>query len=485
LSLAEAAAAVWLAWIHRLPALPVRFIEHAHPASEFSIVVIGESSALGVPYEDWLSVGTIVGRELDQAIPASRFHVDVLAERGATLEDMHLKLSRLTRKPDVLIVYSGHNEFLARFTLANQVFYYDDERSLTSHSARLEQISRVSPLLTLVRENLEKQRVRVLPTLSVGLLERTVGRPVCEPAQAAKVFAGFHERLEAIVSDCERIGCMPVLIIPPGNDAADPNRSYASPSTHADARHVFGRRMETIRQLERRDPARAVAEYRRMIAEQPGYAHAHHRLARLLESTGSFREAGNHYILARDHDALPLRCVTPLETAYRTVAQRHGPSVLLVDGPVVLRTRSRHGILDDDLFHDPVHPTLTAHGALAQAVLAGLKARGAFGWPEATPVPTLDPKRCAARYGIDATAWALVCQRSAAQYDMLAFLTVDPQERMDRRDRLLDIARQIRAGVPLQSLAIPGIETAGAIRKRRARTPDTVGESRVSEAYFP
>ena len=39
--------------------------------------------------------------------------------------------------------------------------------------------------------------------------------------------ADFHRRLEAIVTDCERIGCLPILIIPPGNDASEPNQSYA------------------------------------------------------------------------------------------------------------------------------------------------------------------------------------------------------------------------------------------------------------------
>ena len=84
LGMAETAAAVWLSWIHRLPSLPQQYTRPAHPYDEILIVVIGESSALGVPYEDWLSVGTIVGRELQKAIPAHHFRVEILAETGAT-----------------------------------------------------------------------------------------------------------------------------------------------------------------------------------------------------------------------------------------------------------------------------------------------------------------------------------------------------------------------------------------------------------------
>ena len=78
---------------------------------------------------DWLSLAAVVRRELERAIPAHRFRLEILAEKGATLEAMHLKLASLIRRPDALIVYSGHNEFLGRFSLANRVLYYEDERS--------------------------------------------------------------------------------------------------------------------------------------------------------------------------------------------------------------------------------------------------------------------------------------------------------------------------------------------------------------------
>ena len=55
----------------------------------------------------------------------------------------------------------------------------------------------------------------------------------------------------------------------------------------------------------------------------------------------------------------------------------------------MLKARSRHGILDNDLFHDNVHPNLRGQVTLAEPVLSGLKARSAFGWPKSTPAPVL------------------------------------------------------------------------------------------------
>ena len=154
---------------------------------------------------------------------------------------------------------------------------------------------------------------------------------------------------------------------------------------------------------------------------------------------------------------MPLRCITRLEAAYRTVGQRHRQSVVLVDGPTTLRAKSPRGILDARWFHDNVHPTLAGHVALAEAVLAALKARSAFGWPALTPAPVLDPQQCADEFGISATAWASVCEQSATFYDLLAFLTVDSAERVQWRDRYAQAARQIRAGARPEEVGIAGI----------------------------
>ena len=281
LALAEAASAVWLAWIHRLPILSERPAAQSRPGDEVSIVVIGGSSALGVPYEGWLSVGTIVGRELSRAIPNRRFQVEVLAKRGATLEDQHQKLARLPHGPDILIVYSGHNEFVTRFSWLHRAAYYHDESFTTRHWDALQRLAGVSPLFRLVRENLEKQRVGLVPTRMFGPRETLVGRPVCTPEETAAIEADFRRRLEAIVADCERIGCLPILIIPPSCDAWDPNQSYGAAAMRQDQREALFRRWTATRGLEADNPSRALAAYRDMLADQPTLAEAHYRLARV------------------------------------------------------------------------------------------------------------------------------------------------------------------------------------------------------------
>jgi hypothetical protein len=153
-----------------------------------------------------------------------------------------------------------------------------------------------------------------------------------------------------------------------------------------------------------------------------------------------------------------MRSITPLEAAYRAVS-RQAPQAVLIDGPAVLRARSRQGILDDRVFHDNVHPTLATHVALAEAVLGELKARGALGWPDSTPATRLDPHRIAGEFGIDAAVWAAVCQRTVDQLNLIAFVPFDPTERIRLRDRYRIAAHRIRAGTPPEDAGIPGVGT--------------------------
>ena len=262
----ELAAAVWLAWLHRLPVLPTRLAES--PPDEASIVVIGESSARGYPYQPWLSVGQIVAWQLQQALPGRRFTVDVRARVGANLEQMHQALAKLTRRPDVLIIYCGHNEFLTRYDSARDAGAArgaarpDPGPALPAQSP--------SPLCRLIYETVNKNRLGGPPP---RLHQHHLIDPPCmTPSESAAIVADFHRRLEAIVGYCERIGCVPVL--------ADPARQRGGLRAQplGPCRHRLQGRARGVDRVPSRPPApprhatptQALAGYRAILASAPG-----------------------------------------------------------------------------------------------------------------------------------------------------------------------------------------------------------------------
>jgi hypothetical protein len=450
----EGMAAAWLGWTHRLPSLPTRF--PVAPDDSVSIVVIGESSARGYPYNPAVSVGQIVGWQLGKVMPGRRFEVDVRARLGITLEQAHQDLAGLKRRPDVLIVYSGNNEFQARYEGTRDVGI--SEAPLDPVLGRLYRASLSSWLCRMIYETISKHRLGAPPP-PLRTNRQLIEPPAVTPSETAAILADFRRRLDAIAAYCRRIGAMPILVIPPGNDAGwEPNRTVLPETVSKAERARLTREFEVARALEDSLPGDAEARYRALVERQPAFAEAHFRLARLRERAGDWDEARRHYRLARDLDGFPIRCPSPFQDIYRAVAEEHG--AILIDGPAIVPKVSPHRLLDDHGFHDAHHPSLLGQIALAQAILDQLHARKAFGWPEGVASPRIDPAECIEHFAIDTDVWETVCGRSATFYRDFAPMRYDPTERRAKQAEYERAGGQIvegtdpaRTGIP--SLAVP------------------------------
>src|SRR5262249_18060997 len=159
-----------------------------------------------------------------------------------------------------------------------------------------------------------------------------------------RLLSDFRHRLEAIVAYTERIGAIPILIVPPANDSGfEPNRSYLPATTPYAERAAFAREFLAARRLEETDPAESERRYAGLLGGSPGFAEAHYRLARVLERAGMWEEAYRHDLTARDRDGLPSRCPLAFQEAYREVAARH--ACILIDAQAYFHVIGRHGLL--------------------------------------------------------------------------------------------------------------------------------------------
>jgi hypothetical protein len=452
---AEIAVGFYLAWAHRAPRLSMCDgpPPQAGSSDDVNIVVVGESSAEGVPYRDWLSAGRVVVWQLRRLFPQRMFHLEVQARAGWTLEQMHQKLAESRRRPGALILYAGHNEFASRDPWSGEVPYYADD-PLPAWPLRLADWSASRlPVGRLIREARDRELVAARPS---GGSRRLVDVPAHTPAQFQQRLADFRNRLDAILADLREAGVLTVVIVPPGNDAGfEPSRSILPPETPWPEREAFAAAVGEARALEATDRSKSIASYRALIDRQPGFAETHFRLARLLEAAGAWEDAAREYAAARDRDGHPMRCPSAFQQAMRELAARHG--AILVDGQAVVRARHSHGLLNDDLFNDAMHPSFEGHVALGEAVLTGLKERGAFGWPPELPAPSIDLTECARHFDVTAATWKEVCRFAVGFYRTTAAIRFDPAERAAKADRYEAELRRLEEGADAASGRCPGI----------------------------
>jgi hypothetical protein len=450
----EVLAAAWLAWEHRMPALPTRFPEPKGLKDELSLVVIGGSSAVGYPYNPTLSIGQIVAWRIERALPGKKVVLDIRARLGQNTETMHLGLANLERRPDIMIIYSGHNEFLSRYEHSRDAGYRE-----APEGAFLNQLYRLSlhsPLCVLTYEAVARHRLGGPPPRLNR--HRMIDAPACTPSEYLERMTDFRLRLDALAAYCRQVGAVAVMIIDPSNESGfEPNRTVFSAPPTPERREELTARFDRARESETASPLESEGLYRALLREAPEFAEAHFRLGRLLERARKFDEAREHFIRARDLDGFPVRCTSEMAGAYRDAAARHGS--ILVDGPAVLRERSRHGILDDELFHDAHHPSFAAQVGLAQAIMDDLYRRKDFGLgADGSPAPIIDPAACAAHFNVNADTWLGALIRASAYFNHLAAARYDPSERRAKHRRLSEAAEQVHAGrIKPEDAGIPGI----------------------------
>ncbi len=185
----EIGSAAWRAWMHRFPALPMTF--EASSPDEYRILVLGGSSALGEPFRPWLSVGQIVAWQLQEAVPGRRFECEILAWLGESLEQQHRRLAGIRHRPDAVIIYSGHNEFVSRFENGREERDpgVDEEPRgwLLRHAYRA---TLLSPSCRLAYEIISKNRLDEPPTLAGR--HQLIDPPLCSPSEAADILADFR-----------------------------------------------------------------------------------------------------------------------------------------------------------------------------------------------------------------------------------------------------------------------------------------------------
>ncbi len=330
------------------------------PEGGLRLFSIGGSSAYGYPWGAETAFTGLLGDVIAAAEPDRTIETINAAGISYAIQRLRFVAHEIGGyQPDVLIVYSGHNEFVER------VFRRDVDAG-TGPLAALRHALSYSRLYGGLQSLLGRAGpARVDEAQRLDPFVRRTETVVFSEAEKAVVAAEFRETLRRIVREAKTDGTRVVLSTVPAN-LRDwrPERSQLPPELDEAATRTWRAAFEAgKRALAAGDPARAEAAFTRALGVAPQHAETHFLRGRAQEGLEQWDAARASYRLACDYDAAPARRTSAINDAVREVAAEEG--VVLVDMDRIFEEHSPHGLVGFDLVEDYVHPTPEGHRLIA------------------------------------------------------------------------------------------------------------------------
>jgi tetratricopeptide (TPR) repeat protein len=332
------------------------------PAGTVRIVIVGESVAEGYPEPPNLASSAFLAEMLKDAWPSRKVEVLNLGTTAvASFPVLEIMTETLNYAPDLVVIYTGHNEFFGAYGVAS-IDWAGGKPWMLKTTRFLHSLA--------IAQALEKVLPAPAAQKSETLMEMMVGQNYIAPDDWRRRAAAdnLEYNVGQMLDRCQARGVPALVCTPPSNerDLAPIGREKTDRLDSAKAAE-FSRRLASGMELTRRDPTNAIEQLNAALTLCPEDARAHFYLGKALFALGRYPEASKHFVQARDLDTMPWRAPTLSQQAILRVARQHGAAVC--DLEKVFRESSPGGAIGWELMDDHVHPTLQGQALVARAIL--------------------------------------------------------------------------------------------------------------------
>jgi Lysophospholipase L1 and related esterases len=345
----------------------------AKPASEFRIFVLGGSTVQGCPWSINTSFTTWLELHLNAADPSRKYEVvNCGGVSYATYRLVPILREVLKYQPDLIVFCEGHNEFLEDRTYA----------PLRSQPAALAWAQRqVSRLRTynVVRNcalSITAARRPVLGSEVDAQLDWKDGLAKYhrDPAWQAAVIAHFDDSLRRIVRITRDANVPLVFVSPVSNLEWPPFKSEHRADITTAVLSNFDSLLSQARDECAGDLPQALRLLEQAAVIDDQYAEVHYQIGICRLELGAPSEAYPALLMAKELDICPLRMLEPMKAAIQAVADE--TETPLIDAEALFASQSRSSFPDRQWLVDHVHPTISGHQLLADALAEKLVALG-------------------------------------------------------------------------------------------------------------
>ena len=340
------------------------------PQNTYRIFVLGGSAAAGMP-EQAFAFGRVLQAMLEQSYPQTRFEV-INAAMTAINSHVVRQIADdcADRDPDLFVVYMGNNEVVGPYGPGTVFAGFSDSLS----AIRFSIAARSTRLGQLLRET--GDRVGGKQTAWEGMAMFMRGRIAYDDQRLEGTYAHFRQNLLDICQIANRTGAEVILCTVPSNLKDNPPFESLHRADLAGADEVKWQELydEGVAFEKAGDQAKAIEAYRAAATVDDKFAELRFRLARCYLATGDRDEAKQHFIAARDLDALRFRADTRIDQTIRQVADDKPDVVSLADVVATMANSDRvgDGIPGDEFFYEHVHLSFDGNYMVASTVFETL-----------------------------------------------------------------------------------------------------------------
>ncbi len=340
------------------------------PAGLRRIFVLGGSTVQGRPYATETAFSTWLRLRLEANQPQTRFEVvncggvSYASYRVAKILDEVLK-----HKPDAIVIYTGHNEFL-------EDREYAEIREMGALRRGFATVAgQVATVRWIRRAFFESPRPeRLMPGEVEARLDRVGGleRYHRDDRWRTGVERHFETTLRRMVERVQAADVPLVLCVPASDLVRTPPFKVELPEGLSEqSRAELAGLWAQAKDIDASEADRVQAA-EGCLAIDPNHAGGHYLLGRHLFERGEATSARSHLMSARDHDVCPLRATASIVRSVTNVAtERQIPLVVtpeLLDQRDWRGQRRPDGLPDPAFFVDHLHPSVSGHQQLGEAI---------------------------------------------------------------------------------------------------------------------
>ena len=346
------------------------------PQDGYRVFCLGGSTVRGRPYQTDTAFARWLELELATCDPTKTYEVVNCGGLSYASYRLRVMLDEVLQyDPDLIVVATGHNEFLEDRT-------YEAIKSRSKLRAWVEDRANQLRIVTTTKALLGRATPTSKSESGKVVLGDKVETRLDDPggygtyhrddAWQQDVITHFEISVRAIIERCRQAG-VPLILVRLGSNLRDtaPFKSEHPADLSLELEQAWQLAFEEATSLENDMPEQALQSYQRAEQIDGDYALLSFRMARLLDRLGRYEEAATYYQKARDLDVCPLRMLTTMSNRFAEIAEE--TQTPWVDAESLLAEMSDQQIPGSDVYTDHVHPTIPGHQRIATQLAAKMR----------------------------------------------------------------------------------------------------------------